>query len=298
MPLGFGKSIFSRSAPAAPATTPAFAFYGHSRSVTSAAQASYNVTMTNRFADSSALSFVMWLRLQDHTTEIEGPSILSAYFDSNDTGGGQLRITTSFVRMNLYNGSDNQLVYSRNGSYETTQNFQDNFCDGQWHCVMVAMDMNSATNKKLYIDGEEVTSNNTEGSAPTTASTATKPDLDDVRYVALRYKPATFNTSAYNAADEFGGDMGPIWIYDSYIDFTDATTRGYYYNAANTDGFVDGGTDGTAGGALQPDLYLYHTASTLVNGGSLTNSVNTATTGGGSINVIADTDGPGSGGTR
>ncbi len=296
MPLGFARSVLTASA-AAP--TGAFAFYGHSRSVTSTPQASYNVTMTNRFADSSSISIVLWVRIQDHTTEREDSAILVAYFDSNDTGGGQLRITANELIMNIYNGSTNVVMYSRKGSYQTAQNFQDNFCDGAWHCVMAAMDMSTGANRKFYIDGEEVTTNNTENSAPQTQTSATKPDFDDVRFVVLRYQPTNYNSSAYGGRDnEFGGDMGPIWIYDSYIDFTNATTRGYYYNVANADGFVSGGTDGTNGGATQPDLYLYHTDTTLLNGGTLNNAVNLATVSSGAINVIPQTEGPGSGHTR
>ena len=76
--------------------------------------------------------------------------------------------------------------------------------------------------------------------------------------------------------------------------------RRYFYDPANTDGFVDPGTDGTGGGAPQPDLFLYHNGTSLTNGGteSPADGPTVFKTGTGSINYIATTDGPGSGGTN
>ena len=286
--------------------TGAFAFHGPNYSAADTTQASFNVTMTNRFADSSSLSVVYWFRLAA-VAEIESgdESIMMAYYDSNDTGGGQLRIAysaggASYIQMNLYNGSTNIVVRSRAvGDYDTSAEFLSNLFDGQWHCLMTAIDMNNGSNRKMFIDGVNVTSGVGNNSNVDFASSDNNPDLDDVRYVILRYNPnGNFDSSAYAAANEFCGDTGPIWVYDSYLDFTSSTVRGYFFNGANLDGFVSGGTNGTNGGATQPKLYLYHNGSTLVNGGSLNNTVNTATINSGTISVIPNTQGPGSGHTR
>jgi hypothetical protein len=302
MPLGFGKSVLTASSAAA---TTAYAFHGPNYSAANTSQASFNVTMTNRFADASALSIVYWFRLKA-VAEVENgdESVMMAYYDSDDTGGGQLKITyasagASYIQMNLYNGDTNLVMRSRaTGDYDTSAEFLSNLFDGQWHCLMTAIDMATGANRKMFIDGVDVTSGINNNSAMATTTDAVKPDLDDVRYIVLRYQPSDFNSSAYNASQEFCGDTGPIWVYDSYLDFTSSTVRGYFFNVANTDGFVNGGTAGTSGGATQPKLYLYHNGSTLINGGSLNNTVNTATINSGTISVIPNTEGPGSGHTR
>jgi hypothetical protein len=302
MPLGFGKSVLTASSAAA---TTAYAFHGPNYSAANTSQASFNVTMTNRFADASALSIVYWFRLKA-VAEVENgdDSVMLAYYDSDDTGGGQLKIAysaggTSSITMNLYNGDTNLVMRSRAvGDYDTSAEFLSNIFDGQWHCLMTAMDMATGANRKMFIDGVDVTSGFNNNSAMDTTTDVVKPDLDDIRYIVLRYQPSDFNSSAYNASQEFCGDTGPIWVYDSYLDFTSSTVRGYFFNVANTDGFVNGGTAGTSGGATQPKLYLYHNGSTLVNGGSLNNTVNTATINSGTISVIPNTEGPGSGHTR
>ena len=61
---------------------------------------------------------------------------------------------------------------------------------------------------------------------------------------------------------------------------------------------MDGGTDGTAGGAPQPEFYLYNTGSGLINGGSVSATISTTSGGSGSITNFDSTNGPGSGSTR
>jgi hypothetical protein len=301
--LGFAKSILTASSSAA---NTAYAFHGPNYSAANTSQASFNVTMTNRFADTSTLSIVYWFRLAA-AAEVESgdESCMMTYYDSADSGGGQLRINyssggASYIQMNLYNGSTNLVMRSRAvGNYDTSAEFLSNLFNGKWHCLMAAIDMTTGANRKMYIDGVDVTSGENNNSAMSTTTDATKPKLNDVRYTILRYNPnGSFNSSAYSATQEFCGDTGPIWVYDSYLDFTSSTVRGYFFNVANTDGFVSGGSNGTSGGATQPKLYLYHNGTTLVNGGSLNNTVNTATINSGTISVISNTQGPGSGHTR
>ena len=61
---------------------------------------------------------------------------------------------------------------------------------------------------------------------------------------------------------------------------------------------MDGGTNGTAGGAPQPEFYLYNTGSGLINGGSVSGTISTVSGGSGSITNFDSTNGPGSGNVR
>tara|TARA_Y100000004_G_C8816954_1_gene370198 strand:- start:362 stop:823 length:462 start_codon:yes stop_codon:yes gene_type:complete len=141
----------------------------------------------------------------------------------------------------------------------------------------------------FYLDGNGT--NEASGNALTTTL-----DASDFTHIQLRNTNGGHNTS-YSANFESGPgfELGPIWLYDSYLDFTSSTVRGYFYNSSNTDGYVDGGTDGTDGGAPTPAVYMYHNDSTLQVSSSETPTVNTVSTNSGSI-VVVD-DGPGSGGT-
>jgi len=129
-------------------------------------------------------------------------------------------------------------------------------------------------------------------------------------------KSDTYGGYTSNINQDFPScDFGPISFYDSTNDWSNANIREYFYDSAYTDGYVDGGADGTAGGAPQPDIYLKHNGSGLTNGGSITSNVNVAarvygsgtftnataswsSPSSGTITVISNTDGPGSGGTR
>lgn len=310
MPLGFGRAILSKTAVAAGGTTTAARAFFSNRTSTSSDVATYQVEMTvgNRFASSNVMTWVYWIRVTANDLGGTNQYRLMTYRDSLDLGGGQAWLSNgadggvSYVAYNLYNGTRNVIVYSMKSgtTYGDSQTaFRDNFLDGSWHCVMARCDLNNGSIRNLYIDGEEHASNNTYGSSPDT-NTGTNPKLNDIRYVSLRVQPANDTTGGYGNLNQDlpAADTGPIWFYDSNVDITNSTTRAYYYDNSETDGYVDGGTDGTAGGATQPELYLYHTASTLVNGGSLSPTIATATNGSGTITVIADTDGPGSGGTR
>jgi len=304
MPLGIARSVLT-TAPAGVATTAARAFFSD-RSMSSTDVSTYQAEMTagNRFANSNIISYVYWIRALDAEIGTNNYRLIT-YNIAN--GGGGCWITdnsgTNYgLGFNLYNGSLNIVVFSmKTGSTygDTRSAFNTGFCDGNWHCVMVRCDYTNGAKRHLYLDGEDHSSNNTPGSA-VDARTGTNTKLNDVRYVSLRVLAANDITGGYGNLNQDlpAADTGPIWFYDSDLDWTDATTRGYYYDASYTDGYVDGGTDGTAGGGSQPELYLYHSASTLVNGGSLSPTIATATAGTGTITILTTADGPGSGSTR
>ena len=125
-------------------------------------------------------------------------------------------------------------------------------------------------------------------------------DFSAIDQGVLRYDPGNNGDQSYNAANETGAgfEMGPIWVYNSYIDFRESSNRLKYFNSANTDGFVVPSTDGTtSAGAAQPNLFLHHNGTTLLNGGTDSISISETKIGSGAIVVIPESEGPGSGDT-
>ena len=305
MPLGFAKSTFTYAAAAA--STGARAFNGGTTDNTSSDVATYRVPMSNRFAQNTGISIVYWIRYK-HAELATTQHRTITYRDSQDQGGGQAWLGNASnpfaLGMNIYNGSTN-IVMSCGKSGSTYGNnltaFQ-GLGDGSWHCVMLRIDIADANKRSIYIDGEDHTAGQTAGASVPTGTDSNHPKLDDIRFVSLKSQPGDdLSGGDYtgNASQDFpSADMGPVWFYDTDIDFTSSSVRAKYYNASNTDGYVDGGTDGTDGGASQPELYLYHTASTLANGGSLSNTPAKVTSGSGDIAIVGPKAGPGSGGTR
>lgn len=293
MPLGFAKSILTTAGAVGGNAARAF---NDGQAINAANKASYNIPVNGGFANNHRFSFVAWVRING-TSQIDSPGVRAMRFiNSGDSGGGSWSIFSNSFNINFFNGTQNPAPTTDgcgNTKYNTT-NFASNFLDGSWHCVMFAMDPTDNTNRPLYIDGEDVQPATIHSGSNFTSDG----DMDGIQNINLGYQGSSGTSTSYNAAWERGAefDFGPIWFYDTHIDFSSSSVRAKYYNSALTDGYVDGGTDGTAGGAAQPELYLYHSATTLVNGGSLSSvTPSKVTKGSGDVVVVPTTEGPGSG---
>jgi len=309
MPLGFAKDILAKGATA----VGAYAFNdnkaGADSVINGADKAAYVTTLgASKLTDAGAFSLVMWVRVNGFAGNVDTSAtysgndytiLLQSYRGTgypNSNNGFNLVLGPDGIGGNFYNNVINVgLTSSKSGgSYDTVAKYKSNLLNGRWHCVMWSMSLTSVANSRLYVDGVDV------GAGRGTDTSGTSSNQNQWPIFPFRYNRQDAITAAYTADQECGAtvDIGPTWFYDSIVDFSNATTRGYYYNAANTDGYVDGGTAGTTGGAAAAKLYWYHSASTLVMGGSLANTTTTKVTkGSGDINIISNTAGPGSGGT-
>lgn len=298
MPLGFAKSVLTTAGTAA--TVSAKAFTNDATQPTGSGAftldkvATYTVShSTAPFSDGQHFSMVFWFRLAQQDGNIDTPASRFIYMTNSgqsDLWGMVFGNGSNISYMNCLNSSGNKLVQPYGSSYAANANFMSAIADGSWHCIMVSMDSDAGNGiGSFYLDGNGT--NEASGNALTTTL-----DASDFTHIQLRNTNGGHNTS-YSANFESGPgfELGPIWLYDSYLDFTSSTVRGYFYNSSNTDGYVDGGTDGTDGGAPTPAVYMYHNDSTLQVSSSETPTVNTVSTNSGSI-VVVD-DGPGSGGT-
>ena len=306
MPLGFGRSVLAYKAAGAAASSGAYAF-GDTGAINSGNKATYSpFYSTPPFVNSTKFAVVLWFRISS-VSDVDGPAsrVIALRTSNGSDASVNFSTTPNASYFSLYNGSKNNLMFfgTSTGPYTNNANWQNGVMDGSWHCFMASIDVSNiasavasgaTTTNSIFIDGVNCTNPD-----PGCSNVATGCNFSTTNYIQYRSGNNGTDTGAYNASFECGGtfEVGPLWIYDSAIDFTSSTVRGYYYNASNTDGFVDPGTDGTSGGATAPDVFLYHNGTTLT-GTPTPTSMNTLSTGTGAINIIADTDGPGSGGTN
>lgn len=319
MPLGLGRSILSRYE--APAAGGGAAYYWTDEEDGSLAtggissnKAAYVLGKgSSPFSASYDCSTVFWFRC---------PNIQSrgnVWSGTMETSATNVRYTGAFVDqsriiLHTLHGSNSMnalFVGPLSGSVRT------DVFDGEWHCVMMYKDASETTpNDSTWCvwDGGAYTetiaeskygSNGTDDYSWTNYRVYnTDPrelsEIDELNF-GFRDLTAKTNTSydTANFSNAIGVDMdiGPIWIYDKYIDFSQQSVRDYYWDSTAPDGFVDGGTDGTAGGAEQPAIYMYHDGTDWKNGGTKFNSTATKITAGTGDITATDTDGPGTGAT-
>lgn len=244
----------------------------------------------NNHTNSADVSIVTWFR--GLPGDMNGGDFGMIWqFVRGDMASSGTRTIEVYIDRTSSNKKFNAFFICGGASRTATKDYSDNatldaaLLDGEWHCIMLRISGTGA-NCEFYLDGVDQSI-----SHPANASGTI--DLDD--------SDAEWNMSAFSGA--FGGagaawDIGPTWIYDTAIDFTDSSVRAFYFNASNTDGYVDGGEQGTSGGATRPDLYLYNEGSGLENGGNLTATIRDITNGSGTVTDNDNTNGPGSGNTR
>ena len=268
--------------------------------------ATYTVSYsTAPYVDSTEFSGVIWMRINGANGNIDSPASRYIYHtDLNEQHlwGFVMGEGTNLSYMNLLNSGGNRLIQPYGSTYTGTNknpDFLTALCDGSWKCLMISMKDPIQTGTNCwFIGGSSTNEANADGN--NFAAPHSTIDSSEFKYIALRNnKGGHADSLNYESSFETGPgfELGPIWLYDSYLDFTSSTVRGYFYNASNVDGFVDGGSDGTQGGAPSPDVYMYHNASTLVVAGDSTPTVNTVTHNGGAIVVVPSSEGPGSGDT-
>ena len=317
MPLGFAKSILTTAA--------ATAGTGHVAYRQTNALSTGNLkghTIQNiDFPNNNDYSMVFWFRAKNADNDgdsddwidgVSGGTSGSNFLQvphSSGTGSGELRLRYSMQdfgwQMNVRHNT-NSYIDGR-GKGNTATQAAHSF-DGQWRCLMIS----------LKSDHDEDGASNTDGDSAERNFQSVYVGDEDYTNMPAGHTRDTFISSnftqghmGYNDSSGFSTTMttdfnigpgfhrGPLWVYNSFINFNTQSERRKFFDPANTDGFVTPSTDGTtSAGAAQPNLYLYWNGSNLVNGGSDTVTITERTVGtGGSFPSIPASEGPGSGDT-
>lgn len=185
--------------------------------------------------------------------------------------------------------------------------------DGGWNCLMISLmsdhdtggtsDTSGTSDERdhqaVYVGDEDYT-NMPAGHTRGIWKGATSGYSDG----HIGYKHTAFTTTYQESSSNDKGNIGPgihigpVWVYNEYLNFNTESVRRRFFNSSNTDGYVTPKTNGTtSAGATQPQLFLFHNGTDLVNGGSDKVTLTERKVGTGSFTAIGSSQGPGSGTT-
>ena len=333
MPLGLAKAVLGQPTVAAAAAS-GYAAYRQTNAISTGNLAGHTITGLD-WARDNDVSFVFWFRAlnadndgdsDDWIQGTSGGSSGSVFFNvPHSAGNGLLRLRYTMQDFgwqmstqssesngaNAYVDSRGQGPINNDGGSPSTVAAAT--FDGEWKCLMMSFQSDhntgglvSGTNentahqfRNCYVGDSDLTSApGGHNAGPILLNTSGTGDYDEGM---LGYGGSSFTTTVPTSSGSGlvgpGFHWGPMWVYNSFIDFDSQSERRKFFNPSETDGFVSPSNTGTtSAGAAQPLLYLYWNGSALVNGGSDSISIakRTVGTGGGFTSI---TDGPGSGGT-
>ncbi len=327
MPLGFAKSILTTAA-ASTATAQAGA-YRQKNAISTGNLAGHTIEGVD-WATDNDVSIVFWFRANGADTDGDsddwingtsggnsGSTFLQIPHSSGDSNGFlrlQFTLQDFGWQLSMNGGSANAYMDSRgqnlSNSGDTAANIATASFDGSWKCIMMSFQADHNTNgtvagtnpstahqfRNMYLGDDDIVSSPNGHTAGVMSLSGGS--FDDGH---IGYKSSSFTSSVPTGANTGtagpGFHWGPMWVYNSFLDFDTQSVRRRFFNPSNTDGIVAPTNTGTtSAGATQPLLYLYWNGSALANGGSdsVTLTKRTVGTGG---DVVDVSDGPGSGGT-
>ena len=321
-PLAFGKSVFTKTAAAAAAGAEFGFVTGTHGDGSLSGHGSMRVRPnagSTKFSDAADISIVIWFRalLGDFVTNEFGmlmqgtanssPSREVELFINAHRDGGNDSNEHSINLFCKYSGGSRTIssFASGNDFFTSNSDFDSKVLDGNWHQVAACF-ARADSDRHLRLDGVDIkrsaasgAGGNVTGNINLSADSYSggTPQLD----TGGSDNGFTFNFSHFQGSFGAGAafDIGPVWIYDSQIDFSNSSVMGQYYNDSNTDVYVTAGSDGRTGGAAEAELFMTTDGSSMSNGGRLgTVTFHSVTDTGGTVTQSDSTNGPGSGDTR
>jgi len=334
MPLGFSKSVLTTAAAAAAAS--GLGAYRQKNALSTGNLAAHTIQGIDWTADND-VSVVFWFRALNADADgdsddwINGTSggdsgtvfLQIPHSSGTSTGflrfkftlqdfGWQMSLNSSESNgANAYIDSRGQGPISNDGGSPST--VAGNVFDGSWKCLMASFqsDHNTGANiggtdkdtahqfRNMYVGDSDLTSSPDGHTAgPILLNTTSSGNYGSGH---IGYQSSSFTTTVPTGSNKGlagpGFHWGPMWVYNTFLDFDTQSIRRRFFNPSNTDGLVSPSATGTtSAGATRPLLYLYWNGSALANGGSdsITLTKRTVGTGG---DVVSVSDGPGSGGT-
>lgn len=274
MPLGFGKSVFTTTAPAAGADPG----YWQNAGTTSAGANGASLIMdpgSGNFFPINAKEMVGSIWFKGTTSDIDGSAMIFRQLTETD-GGFFWEITSTGVILFFQETSG-----GNKGFTSFPANFSTDYWDDQWHHIAVATDANPSTgtgDTRLYMDGVSQTVSASDYSSAVAIS--------QHRYG--RHNGSDNTTSDTNTYVD--SRVSTVQFSQFYMDFTtidlDSNISKFYDG-----GYVDMGTDGTGSGLTQPDLFMYQTGGSIADGGTLATTISVVNEGTGSY-TYSETGGP------
>jgi len=205
--------------------------------------------------DGTVISLVTWIK---PAASISGTNqgIFGLFEGTSDPDGIVLRIDSN----GSFNGT---LVFGIGASGSLDHRLHStSFSAGTslFTCIMICLEIGNNTGsaiKHMYM-------NNTDTSPTLDPASASGHTIPSVGY------PVIGNNN--NGGDYFNGCIGPIWMTDEEIDFSDAANRQKFTDAGNFGHIKDLGEDGSKPTGTQPKIYIKGNATNIAQHGSLSGS--------------------------
>jgi len=244
MPIGFGKSILTRTT-SVPAGITDRGYWKGSGTVGSGANGAnviYDRGAAWSWGGDSTLSF--WFN--------GSTSDMDSYFNVC-----QFRLNDHVaLNLNIYKGASsniqgfvkgNSLASKLETFSITVSNFDTTYLNSQWHNLVVSFQTSATTYKsQVYLDGVQLRNSSTTGKTATTASNCS-------RYMYIG--AGSNNVPGGNYENDPDGahilKIANFWYDNTFVDLTTDISKFY------SSGAVELGTQGTTSGLTRPDLYLY-----------------------------------------
>lgn len=269
MPLGIARNILTKGATAASRTPMTDRGYWVSTGTVASGANAANVVADrgSQWSWGGESTFMTWFKGAAGDMDAEASFAHIRLFD-------QMPIVQNITKgtgVNV-NGFAKNLTTAKTESWAiTVSNFNTTYLDGNWHQLVVSVKINATTyQSQVYLDGVQLRNSSTTGKTAATASNSS-------RYyyfgAGANNSPGGNYENDPDAAHKL--KIGMVFYDNVFTDLTTNITK-FWDNG----GGIDLGTDGTASGLTQPDLYIRaNAAGTMISGsGTLQNGGTVALT--------------------
>lgn len=285
MPIGFGRSILSKTAVATGAATTQGGYWNSIYDSDHANGAEHPVVDIGASGDwhsshDGTFQIMWWVKGQTSNFDADNKQmVLRTNSDNSGDNGIFVEFASDHVQAGTQTGSGGNSFHFFKW---TPADFATNYLDNNWHHFLFEVD---GTSSQLYVDGVDKTSE----AADNNIGGAAQGDIGGTtRYAFIAGSTTARNDGSYNGFRTGNFQFADVW-------FKNKTTGDLASNISTiySSGWQDPTADGTFGSVLPaPDIFLFADGSSL--GSSLVSgaSVTTVKSGTGGFNV-QDASGPG-----
>lgn len=273
MPLGFGRSILSKTAPAAGEVVTDRGYFQSAGSTSDGANGAIIEFTLSKTWNQFTMSF--WFKGQtsdfpsdNFASQVRTTGNIYAELinlqDGTPGGTGNIRSFTGWNSANV--------IHAQSGNIT---DFDTIYLDDTWHHCLISRDQSTTSHVcKIYLDGTQVATASATGTANPGSSTP---------YITFNGGANNAGGGSYNDSESTTMQFADLWIDDIYV--SDASD---FYSS----GPRELGSDGTGTGLSQPDIWLTCAGGSFTDGGNGSATLTIRSEGSGSY-TQSSTGGPG-----
>ena len=202
-------------------------------------------------SNANKITASFWFRGTSASLPAEGVIKVFRTYTGNDEGIS-VDVRTEGIETVIQADGDNQILLAR------PANFSTNFLNNAWHhCVL---EFEAGVNGRCFIDGVD---------RETSDSTVAAGTVSENRFAYVNGQPTETPTSAIY----YDANVSTLRFSEIFVDFSKdyniASNIAKFYSS----GYVNMGSNGTASGLAQPDIFLTVSGGSIVNNGTVSCTV-------------------------